>query len=163
MAISRNILASAALCAVLSVSASAPEGITAHIEAGGTITVVQPEGLAARVNKAVAPSNAERGTSDAAPVEKATPTVRAGYRVQVFDDNDPRTARRQAEAHQAQVAAHFPHLSTYVTFNSPYWRVKVGDFRTRAEAEATMAELRHALPAMAPYMRIVREKINIKD
>ncbi len=51
-------------------------------------------------------------------------------------------------------------MRSYIMFNSPYWRVKVGDFRTRAEAEAAMAELRHAFPSMAAYMRIVRDKIN---
>jgi len=50
-----------------------------------------------------------------------------------------------------------------MTFNSPYWRVKVGDFRTRGEAEAAMAEIREAFPSLSSHLRIVRDKINIYD
>ena len=89
--------------------------------------------------------------------------TRTGYRVQVFDDNNPRTARSNAEAAHRRLAAEFPEMRSYISFNSPYWRVKAGDFRTRAEAEAAMAEIQHAFPALAGYIRIVRDKINVND
>ena len=37
------------------------------------------------------------------------------------------------------------------------------DYEPLGEAEAAMAELRHAFPSMAAYMRIVRDKINTFD
>lgn len=89
----------------------------------------------------------------------AAPKVKAGYRVQIFDDNNVRTAKQEAQSRKQQIETHFPHLSAYVTFNSPYWRVKVGDFTTRSEAEAAMAEIRQAFPAMAKSLRIVRDRI----
>lgn len=150
----------ATIAALLACGAAAAQtpAIQAHIEAPGNITIEQPAALALLLahpaNHAVA-SDAE--SSDA---KSEAPRMRTGYRIQVFDDNNPRTARAQAEARHAQVAAEFPDMGVYVTFNSPYWRVKVGDFRTRAQAEAALAELRHAFPAMAAYMRIVRDKIN---
>lgn len=138
-------------------------GIVQHINASGNITIVQPAGLDKLLKMpASAPANAVEAADNVESQASGSKhaTTRTGYRVQVFDDNNPRTARGQAEARHAQVKAAFPGMKSYIMFNSPYWRVKVGDFRTRAEAEAAMAELRHAFPSMAAYMRIVRDKIN---
>lgn len=146
-------------------AAAEQPSIVQHITASGNITIEQPEALAKLVERpqtAVSANDTELSGSVETPAP-AHATTRTGYRVQVFDDNNPRTARSQAEARHSQVQSLFPHMRAYVTFNSPYWRVKVGDFRTRAEAEAAMAELRHAFPSMAAYMRIVRDKINTFD
>lgn len=154
--------------AVATLSAAAqtvPTSIVEHIEAEGNIRIFQPAALLPLLEDVKAPEAAadtENGTSR----HKTTSSqhgTRWGYRVQIFDDNNPRTARHEAERRHALVAQDFPQMKSYVTFNSPYWRVKVGDFRSRSEAEAAMAELRHAFPSMAAYMRIVRDKINIFD
>lgn len=131
--------------------------IVNHIEQFGNISVRQPEALARLLIKSSVTEFDTENTGKSATQNRS----RIGYRVQVFDDNNPRTARREAEARHNQIKSQFPTLNSYLTFNSPYWRVKVGDFRTRAEAEAAMAELRHAFPSMSAYMRIVRDKINV--
>lgn len=145
-------------------AASRAESIIDRIASSGNIRVYQPETLYRLIKPtAVADSLASvYGATNADGSDEAA-TTRSGYRVLVFDDNNPRTARTQAESRHRQMQSEFPNLRAYVTFNSPYWRVKVGDFRTRGEAEAAMAELRHAFPALAAYMRIVRDKINIFD
>ncbi|MDE7238043.1 MAG: SPOR domain-containing protein [Paramuribaculum sp.] len=51
-------------------------------------------------------------------------------------------------------------MRTYVTYNSPYWRLRVGDFRTQAEAAAAAEELRQAFPRSAKEIRVVRDNIN---
>lgn len=134
------------------------QSIIDRITSYGNIRVYQPENLYRFIEPMSAGSqqtaNNESGTGEGDEVA----STRTGYRVLVFDDNNPRTARTQAEARHRQMQSEFPHMRAYVTFNSPYWRVKVGDFRTRGEAEAAMAEMRHAFPALAAYMRIVREK-----
>lgn len=133
--------------------------IVAEINASGNITVTQPAFLDSIVAR-----QASVGLSSVENVDKSNQaTTRSGYRVQVFDDNNPRTAASQAKARQAQMETAFPALKTYVTFNSPYWRVKVGDFRTRAEAEIAADEIRSAFPSLAGYLRIVRDKINNND
>lgn len=134
--------------------------IADRLNAAGVITVIQPEGLAARLakeNQAVAEEVSDNnGQEVTAPVCHG----RAGFRVQIFDDNNVRTARSEAQARKNQVEMRFPEYKAYVTFNSPYWRVKVGDFASRSEAEAAMAEIRQAFPAMARSLRIVRDRIN---
>lgn len=153
-----------ALLSYVPVSAFAVEpSIVGNINASGNITVNQPDALNPLVAKVHTKAGQSAATDNIETVGTTQATTRSGYRVQVFDDNNPRTARASAEACHSKVAAAFPELRAYVTFNSPYWRVKVGDFRTRAQAEAAMAELRHAFPSMSAYMRIVRDKINTFD
>lgn len=145
------------------VKASEPT-IVDHIEKEGNIRIYQPAALlpllVARKSNEVPAEGEGHASQHKSGAQHGT---RWGYRVQIFDDNNPRTARQEAERRHSLVAREFPQLKSYVTFNSPYWRVKVGDFRSRSEAEAAMAELRHSYPSMAAYMRIVRDKINIFD
>ena len=148
-------MAVAYAAAVQSLPASA-ETIVDHVNRG-TVIVEQPAALNARLQRHVAAeteaTEEEEGT---AVVQK----VRAGYRVQVFDDNNVRTAKQEAQNRKNQIESRFQHLNVYVSFNSPYWRVKVGDFKSRSEAEAVMAEIRSAFPSMAQSLRIVRDRIN---
>jgi len=64
--------------------------------------------------------------------------------VQVFSDNNVRTAKAEAASKQRVISARFPQYQTYVRYTSPYWRLKVGDFRTQQEANAAAEELRKA-------------------
>ena len=148
-------MAVAYAAAVQSLPASA-ETIVDHVNRG-TVIVEQPDALNARLQRHVAAeteaTEEEEGT---AVVQK----VRAGYRVQVFDDNNVRTAKQEAQNRKNQIESRFQHLNVYVSFNSPYWRVKVGDFKSRSEAEAVMAEIKRAFPSMAKSLRIVRDRIN---
>lgn len=84
----------------------------------------------------------------------------AGYRVQVFADNNARTAKMEARARERSLATAFPHYPTYVAYSSPYWRLRVGDFRNQAEADKAAAEIRRAFPAYAKEVRVVRDHIN---
>lgn len=140
-------------------AAQEPQSIIAEIEAPGNIRIFQPAVLDSMLCR---PANAS-GASDVNSVEASATQSRSGYRVQIFEDNNPHSARQNAENYNARMRSEFPHLRSYVSFNSPYWRVKVGDFRNRAEAESILAELRQAFPSLAAYMRIVRDKINIFD
>lgn len=157
----RNTLAALLALAATAFSAGAMSSVSIvdTIVASGNIVIDQPEALARLlVYRPVIVTDSE---AEASENQHSHPVVRTGYRVQVFDDNNPRTARRNAEAANQRIASQFPHLRSYMSFNSPYWRVKVGDFRSRAEAEATMAEIRQAFPSLSPYLRVVRDKINL--
>ena len=149
----------------LTVFSQEPQNIVANIQAGGTIKIHQPAALDSLLSHRpeTSANTPELGSAAAGGTEHSSPQSRSGYRVQIFEDNNPHTARRQAEAYNARMHSEFPHIRSYISFNSPYWRVKAGDFRNRAEAEAVLAELRQAFPSLAAYMRIVRDKINIFD
>ncbi len=81
-----------------------------------------------------------------------TPIVVFGYRVQVFFGND----RKEAYNEQARFNSIYPEYATYISYTQPNYRVKVGDFRTRAEAQRLITELRPQFPTLF----IFNEQIN---
>ena len=133
--------------------------IADRINASGNIEVVMPAALEARLHKVAPAKEAEAAESR----EGTVPQGRVGYRIQVFDDNNPRTARDEAQNRKRQMESRFPEWRSYVQFNSPYWRVKVGDFRSRGEAEAAIEDMRRAFPYLNAQLRIVRDRINTTD
>jgi len=134
--------------------------IIQQIEAHGNVKVTIPEGFEKllshdNVTEAV---DEEEGDSKVSGTSKSQ--VRVGYRIQVFDDNNVRTAKHEAQNRKRHIESRFPEYKVYTQFNSPYWRVKVGDFRTRSEAEAALAAIRSAFPGYGNQLRVVRDKIN---
>jgi hypothetical protein len=75
-----------------------------------------------------------------------------GYRVQIFYGSD----RREVFNQQARFKGMYPQLNTYLTYKEPNYYVRVGDFRSRLEAQRLINELRPTFPTLF----IFREKIN---
>ena len=86
---------------------------------------------------------------------------KAGYRIQVYSDNNQRMARSNAERIASRISSEYPLLGTYMVYKAPYWRLKVGDFLTREDAVAVMAELKKSFASLAGEMIIVRDRINV--
>ena len=78
-----------------------------------------------------------------------------GYRVQVFYGSD----RKEVFNQQSKFRALYPKIMSYITYREPNYRLKVGDFRTKPEAQALLNELR----ANFPTLFIFKEKINAPD
>ncbi|WP_316785702.1 SPOR domain-containing protein [Pedobacter frigiditerrae] len=78
-----------------------------------------------------------------------------GYRVQVFYGSD----RKEAFNEQSRFRALYPKIMTYISYKEPNYYLRVGDFRTRMEAQKLLTELR----ANFPTLFIFREKINAPD
>lgn len=133
-----------------SVAAVTPPTIADHICASGHASVTQPDKLNLRLVRAE-----EHEHSNAAHA------AAGGYRIQAFSGNNARTAKRDADNRAAAFAERYPEYATYVTFDAPYWRLKVGDFRTYEDAAAALSEFKHAFPSFAREMRLVRDRINI--
>ena len=70
----------------------------------------------------------------------------AGYRIQIFSDNNQRAAKAEAEAKQLEILEVFPDMATYVYFQSPFWKLRVGNYRTSEEAHAALRMLKNAFP-----------------
>lgn len=103
-------------------------------------------------------ADSKAAVSDNSQPSAATP--KAGYRIIVFDDNNPRSAQSEAQGRKRLMESKFPYRA-YVVFDSPYWKVKVGDFRTRSEAEAALDNIRAEIPSLSKTMRIIRDRINV--
>ncbi|MCC8143734.1 MAG: SPOR domain-containing protein [Tannerellaceae bacterium] len=84
-----------------------------------------------------------------------------GFRTQVFSGNNQRSSKDEAFAKEQQVKELFPDLPTYVTYTAPFWRLRVGDFRSHEEAYRMLHLLRDAFPSFGKEMYIVREEVKI--
>ena len=65
-------------------------------------------------------------------------TGTSGFRVQIFSGPD----RKNTYAEQAKFKSLYPNIASYVSYNQPNYRVRVGDFRTRLDAEKTINRLK---------------------
>jgi len=84
-----------------------------------------------------------------------------GYKIQAFSGNNQRTSRNEATRKQQQIHSAFPQHETVVMFDSPFWRLRVGNFEKRAEAEEVMQEMRRAFPSFGREMYIVVDEVKI--
>lgn len=78
-----------------------------------------------------------------------------GYRIRVFYDNSPQ-ARVRSESIAAYLRAQYPETGVYRSFESPNYKVTIGDFRTKDEA----LRIYNALKGTYPTAYIIKENIN---
>lgn len=84
-----------------------------------------------------------------------------GYRTQVFSGNNQRVSKEEAFRKEKEIKELFPDVPTYVTYDAPFWKLRVGDFRSHEEAYHMMRQLMEAFPGYGKEMYIVREEIKI--
>lgn len=78
-----------------------------------------------------------------------------GWRIQIYRGGH-RTANEDANKVRAKFMEDFPDVKTYLTFDRPNWfKVKVGDFRTREEA----ATIFFTVQAQYPEAYLIRDVI----
>ncbi len=147
------------LAAAFSSLAQTPS-VVRSITASGRNKVVQPAKLTQMLQPVTTPalSSAEDAGSEELP--SASTVKGAGFRVQIYSDSNSETAKNSARAKAANISSKFPEYRTYVTYNSPYWRLRVGDFRTREEAAEVADMLKHSFPSYAKEIRVVHDRIN---
>ena len=88
---------------------------------------------------------------------KSDPLIK--YRIQVYSDNNRQTAKANAEYRKRLVEQRIPEIQGYVTYDAPYWRVRVGDFQSESEALAAMKMIKSKFPAFASDIRIVKVRV----
>jgi hypothetical protein len=82
-----------------------------------------------------------------------------GYRVQVFSSNEQRTGKTEAFKIEREIREAFPNTGVYVNYNSPFWKVRVGDFNTIDEAQAFRSKLLEVFPELRSQTYVVRDQI----
>lgn len=83
-----------------------------------------------------------------------------GFRTQVFSGN-LKNSKEEAFKKEKEIKELYPELITYVTYVAPFWRLRIGDYRSHEEAYHTMRVLMDAFPSYAKEMYIVREEVKI--
>jgi hypothetical protein len=81
-----------------------------------------------------------------------------GFRINIYSESGNHS-RRGAMAAKMAFSEHFPNAKSYVSFEEPYFKVKIGNFRTRLEATAALDSLKSTYP----QAYVVKDKLNVKD
>lgn len=79
----------------------------------------------------------------------------SGYRVRIFFDNR-QTARTASEEAAKRCESLYHDVRVYRTYANPYFKVTVGDFRTKSEAMALLERIRYEFPSAF----VVKENIS---
>ncbi len=77
-----------------------------------------------------------------------------GFRIQVISTTD----RTKAIAAKTKIYQVYPELKPYFLYQSPYYRLKVGNFKTRTEAEEYLPTLSREFPGTAFIVKDTIEK-----
>jgi len=80
-----------------------------------------------------------------------------GFRINIFSQPGP-NSRANALAAQTLFFERFPDVRSYVSFDEPYFRVNVGNFRTRLEATAALDAL--GLRRLYPQAFVIRDALD---
>ncbi len=104
---------------------------------------------------------------EVAPQEEEAPAVAPsgrhttanGFRVQIISLGSNARDKAEAESWGRRFKAYFPATNVYISFRSPHYVCRVGDYKTREEANEMLKQLRetHQFGSAS----IVRSKINI--
>lgn len=81
-----------------------------------------------------------------------------GYRIQIFFDSGNNSKKKASDAMQ-RFMEKFPETKAYISFKEPYYRVRVGNFRTLIESEGFLKKIQPDYPNGFP----VKEKIYFQE
>ena len=83
-----------------------------------------------------------------------------GYRVQVYSSNRQQTAKSEALNLEASLKDKV-NQTIYVVYLPPFWKVRIGDFRTYDEAREYKKRFIQTYPHLLGDTYIVRDKIKV--
>jgi hypothetical protein len=77
-----------------------------------------------------------------------------GFRIMIMSTND----QNKATSAKSKAYQEFPELRTYLHWQAPFYKVKVGNFKTREEAEEYIEHVKRIFPS---GVYVVRETIEV--
>lgn len=125
--------------------------VNAIMDSNPSVLIIQPDILTERLTQgAVIRSSWNHERSD----RRIDPSIR--YRIQVYSDNNRHSAKANAEKRKRLIEQGIPGMHGYVSYDSPYWRVRMGNYQTEAEAQSAMKQIKSKFPSFESDVRIVR-------
>lgn len=117
------------------------EGVTIHADARLSVLLKKTHTMPPPERSAIAtPASDEKAVKAIPPPfvhrDRRIIYTGKGYRVQIYYGPD----RVKAAKIKAEFMRHFPGIHTYLSYSSPSFRVKVGDYRNRSDAQGMMKE-----------------------
>ena len=83
-----------------------------------------------------------------------------GFRVQIYSSNQQQSAKGEALELEARIKEKVDQ-AVYVQYLPPFWKVRLGDFRTYEEAKEYKKLFVETFPDMLGDTYIVRDKIQV--
>ncbi len=81
-----------------------------------------------------------------------------GYRIQIFMESGNQ-ALTDCEDVQQKFLEKYDNVPAYITFSAPYYRVRIGDFRTRLDAERFLRRISYKYP----NAWVIKDEINLPE
>jgi len=69
-----------------------------------------------------------------------------GFRIEIFFDSGNQSKNKAIDA-KSEFVNRFPEVPSYLTFQPPNYKVRVGDFRTKMEADKFLKEIETIYPS----------------
>ena len=77
-----------------------------------------------------------------------------GYRIQIFEESGNKSSTRAREV-MAEFSVKYPDIPVYLSWQAPNFKVRVGDFESRMEAEGFLNKIKRSYP----IAWVIRDKI----
>jgi hypothetical protein len=124
------------LCSLFLAQAKAqpPANVFAYFTAHGqkgSIEIIQDPAIQARFNVCLSQQAKLKGIN--------------GYRISIYFGSG-QDSKRNAELARANFVARYSDVTCYIKFEYPYFKVYVGDFRTRSDAQKFLNEISYNYP-----------------
>lgn len=120
----------------------------------GEVKVMQDETIQGKIAIRHESSSVDNG-EDSQIKSSSTPIKGGGYKIQIFMGNNQQQSKREAESKQAQIKSAYPDLQSSLTFNSPFWRLRVTNIATKDDAQMILDALKKEFPSFGKEMYIV--------
>lgn len=118
--------------------------VNMYAQSAGKVDIIQDASVSGLVDKHIQLNEIQRGIP--------------GYRVQIFFASG-NNSKPNANKIRAEFLTKYPRLKAYVIYQEPYYKVRVGDFRTRLEAQGIL----NMISLDFPSSYIVTDEIQYPD
>ncbi|MEI6577610.1 MAG: SPOR domain-containing protein [Bacteroidota bacterium] len=108
----------------------------------GKLTIFQDNRVNELIEKHIALNKRQEGVID-------------GYRIQIFFDSGAESKKRAMET-KKDFQDKYTDIPSYLSFSEPFFKIRVGDFRRKVEADGLL----HKINLIYPNAYIVRDKIS---
>jgi len=84
-----------------------------------------------------------------------------GFRIQVYMSNNSKTASKEMADKGSLIKDVFPDLAIYKEYAAPNWKLLIGDFITKEEANVFKQKMLKSIPKLGKEMYIIPDKVNM--
>ncbi|MBO4369925.1 MAG: SPOR domain-containing protein [Paludibacteraceae bacterium] len=99
-----------------------------------------------------------KGTPQA-PSNTDNTLIVSGFRVQLYSSNNAHKAKKDALNLEKDLQVAYPNQQIYVSYQAPFWKVRIGDFSSYFEALAFSRKLKDQFPQYSDEIYIIKEDV----